>query len=47
MSLRFSKLITVDLAFVLQGNSEEELPEQVIGIARAIKPDFSEAVELD
>lgn len=47
MSLSLSKLITVDLAFVLQGNCEEELPEQVIGIMRAIKPDFSKAIPLE
>lgn len=47
MSVGYAKLLTCDLAIVLQGNRPEELPEIVIGILRANKMDMNAAIELD
>jgi len=47
MSVGYAKLLTVDLAALLQGNQAEELPELVIGIVRCISVDMSAAIDLD
>lgn len=39
MSIGFSKSLVVDLAFVLEGRSPEELPEEVVGIASVVYAD--------
>lgn len=47
LSLGYSKLLTVDMAFVLEGQDEKELPEQVVGLIRAVHVDFSKAVDIN
>jgi hypothetical protein len=34
----YAKKLTMDLAVVIQGNSEEELPERVLGVVRFHQP---------
>ncbi|GBG31110.1 Protein ENHANCED DISEASE RESISTANCE 2-like [Hondaea fermentalgiana] len=46
LSIGYAKLLTVDMAFVIEGQDAEELPEQVIGLIRAVHVDFSKAVPL-
>ena len=36
----------IDLAFVLQGNEEEELPEHILGSARLSRIDLDRAQQL-
>ncbi len=40
MSIGYAKLLTIDLAFVIEGVEEGELPEQLCGCFRAIQPDL-------
>lgn len=47
MSLSYAKLVTVDLAFLLEGKLNDTLPEFLLGIVRAIHPDLSKGVELE
>ena len=35
-----TKKLTLDLAFTIQGNSELELPERILGAARYLQPDL-------
>ena len=42
----YATLLVIDLAFVLQGESEEELQEHVLGTVRLSRPDTSQAAEL-
>jgi len=46
MSVGYAKLLTCDLAIVLQGNRSEELPEMVLGIVRCAKIDMGAAMDL-
>ncbi|OQS03311.1 hypothetical protein THRCLA_04392 [Thraustotheca clavata] len=41
-----SKMI-IDMCFVLQGETEDELPEQILGCARMVRVDLSSAKHLD
>ncbi|RHZ39669.1 hypothetical protein DYB26_014766, partial [Aphanomyces astaci] len=36
----------IDVAFVLQGESEDELPEQVLGVCRLVRVDLSKAAHV-
>jgi len=45
LALGYAKLLTVDLGLVLEGQDVEELPEQVIGIARIMHVDFQSMSE--
>lgn len=45
MALGFASSITVDLAFCLQGNAEEELPEVLLGCCRFTHVDISSAIK--
>ncbi len=40
MSIGYAKLLTIDLAFVIEGVEKDELPEQLCGCFRAIQPDL-------
>ena len=40
------RYIVIDLAFVLQGNEEEELPEHILGSARLSRIDLDRAQQL-
>jgi hypothetical protein len=41
----YARYIVVDMAYLIQGNSEEELPEQLLGSLRVAHLDLSAAVE--
>ncbi|CBN79393.1 conserved unknown protein [Ectocarpus siliculosus] len=43
----YAKNLVLDLAFALQGESEDELPERLIGSARIVRPDLGRAEPLD
>ena len=40
LTLGYSKTLVVDTGFVLEGNSEEYLPERILGCARTRHPEF-------
>jgi hypothetical protein len=40
MAIGFCRLVTVDMAFLLEGKEPDQLPEQVLAIVRARSPDF-------
>ena len=42
LSIGYARTLVVDLAFVLQGDNEETLPEKVFGMARFIKLNFDD-----
>ncbi|GMH77863.1 hypothetical protein TL16_g07565 [Triparma laevis f. inornata] len=42
LSIGYARTLVVDLAFVLQGDTEETLPEKVFGMARFIKLNFDD-----
>ena len=44
--LRDAKTVTLDLAFLIEGKHERELPEVLLGSVRMIKPDAVQAVPL-
>jgi len=44
---RFSKNVTVDLAWVLQGDNEQELPERIMAAATLHKIDFDKVPHID
>jgi len=46
LSIGFAKLLTVDMALVLEGKHEKELPEQVLGLVRVVHIDMAKAVTL-
>lgn len=43
--LGYARYIVVDMAYLIQGNSEEELPEQLIGALRVAHLDINKATE--
>mmetsp|Transcript_27580 Transcript_27580/g.45553 ORF Transcript_27580/g.45553 Transcript_27580/m.45553 type:complete len:498 (-) Transcript_27580:241-1734(-) len=46
LAVSYSKTVTVDIGFVLQGNREEELPEQMLCAVRSAKLDITHATPL-
>lgn len=44
--LRDAHKVTLDLAFLIEGKHEKELPEVLLGSVRIIKPDAVQAVPL-
>lgn len=42
LALGYSKNLVVDMAFVLQGDEEGELPEKVFGVSRVSNLDFED-----
>ncbi|CAN0296765.1 unnamed protein product, partial [Ascophyllum nodosum] len=43
----YAEKMVLDLAFALQGEAEDGLPERLIGGARIVKPDLGQAELLD
>jgi hypothetical protein len=41
--LGYARYIVVDMAYLIQGNTEEELPEQLIGALRVAHLDINKA----
>lgn len=46
MLQQYAKYLVIDLGFVLQGESETELPERCLGTVRLSRPDLSKAVKV-
>lgn len=43
----YSKMLVLDLAFVLQGEEEEELPERLLGCVRLQHVDLDRSLDVD
>jgi len=46
LAASYAKLITVDLAFLIEGKITETLPEFICGLVRCTHPDFKQAIPL-
>jgi hypothetical protein len=47
MAMGYSKNVTVDIGFCLQGSEESELPEVIMGACRFVHVDLATAKKLD
>ena len=47
LAIGYAKSIVVDMAFCLQGNEEDELPEVIMGCCRCINVDMTLAAKLE
>ena len=46
MAIGYASKLVVDLAFCIQGNSKEELPEEILSVVRAINVEFKNVDKL-